>query len=73
MGATSAKDAWGTLKEEFQGSDKFEAQSQFQQRLNWKFNRNRLTIRTEACKLASNDAPVFLAAILEYLATETTN
>ncbi|PNX58424.1 hypothetical protein L195_g059182, partial [Trifolium pratense] len=22
MGATSAKDAWGTLKEKFQGSDK---------------------------------------------------
>ncbi|MCI91551.1 hypothetical protein A2U01_0112845, partial [Trifolium medium] len=22
MGATSAKDGWGTLKEEFQGSDK---------------------------------------------------
>ncbi|KAK2381556.1 hypothetical protein QL285_069147 [Trifolium repens] len=48
----------------------FEAQSQFRQRLSWKFNRNRLTIRTEACKLASNDPPVFLAAILEYLATE---
>ena len=25
MGATSAKDAWGTLKEEFQGSDKVRA------------------------------------------------
>ncbi|KAK2390872.1 hypothetical protein QL285_064382 [Trifolium repens] len=62
------RDASDTLK--LSNMDDFEAQSQFQQRLSWKFNRNRLTIWTEACKLASNDAPVFLAAILEYLATE---